>query len=408
MPKAVRDARVAEVIELVGLTGFESKYPKQLSGGMRMRASLARSLVMDPTMFLFDEPFGALDEITRERLNDELLGLFRSKGFGALFITHSIYEAVYLSTRVVVMSARPGRDRRQLRRAVRLPPLAGAALRPRVQRAVRRGQPRPARCALMPVGPMLEPPPSTMQMIAPAGDELVEDALVAPEGRRRFSPVDVIGPLVVLGIFFGLWNFMHYWGLEHIFHKGNFLMPPWSNILYDSLRAHDPAAERRHDHPAHGDVPGALGDDPSDVLRLRHLHPPRDVPGLRDDTGPLARAQSLAVPRRAAGRSDPRHLAGARVDLRVQGEHPRHHLRDHLDRADRVEHVVRAAVGRARPARPVHAAGRIVVDSPHQAAVPGGPAGDLHGLSHLGRAGRDRHHRRGAVQPPGSQRASAS
>ena len=109
LPKAVRDARVADAIELVGLGGFETKYPKQLSGGMRMRASLARSLVMDPTVFLFDEPFGALDEITRERLNDELLALFRSKGFGALFITHSIFEAVYLSTRVVVMSARPGR-----------------------------------------------------------------------------------------------------------------------------------------------------------------------------------------------------------------------------------------------------------------------------------------------------------
>ena len=105
----VRDRRVTEAIDLVGLTGFEDKYPRQLSGGMRMRASLARSLVMDPAMFLFDEPFGALDEITRERLNDELLALFQRKGFGALFITHSIYEAVYLSTKVLVMSARPGR-----------------------------------------------------------------------------------------------------------------------------------------------------------------------------------------------------------------------------------------------------------------------------------------------------------
>ena len=109
MDKPSRQKAANVAIELVNLTGNEDKYPKQLSGGMKMRCSLARSLVLQPNLFLFDEPFAALDEITREHLNDELLHLFQNQNFASLFITHSIQEAVFLSTRVLVMSARPGR-----------------------------------------------------------------------------------------------------------------------------------------------------------------------------------------------------------------------------------------------------------------------------------------------------------
>jgi NitT/TauT family transport system ATP-binding protein len=107
--RAERDERVGRTMELVGLTGFEAKFPWQLSGGMQQRASIARALAFDADLLLMDEPFGALDEIVRDHLNEQLLALWAKTQKTVCFVTHSIPEAVYLSTRIVVMSPRPGR-----------------------------------------------------------------------------------------------------------------------------------------------------------------------------------------------------------------------------------------------------------------------------------------------------------
>jgi len=105
--RAARE-RIGALLGTVGLDGFGSAYPRELSGGMKMRVSIARALASRPWLLLMDEPFAALDEITRERLNDDLLRWWRERQLTALFVTHNVYEAVYLSQRVLVMSSRPG------------------------------------------------------------------------------------------------------------------------------------------------------------------------------------------------------------------------------------------------------------------------------------------------------------
>ncbi|EJE50231.1 ABC-type nitrate/sulfonate/bicarbonate transport system, ATPase component [Acidovorax sp. CF316] len=134
VPRQEADGRVAEALSLVGLSKFANALPRALSGGMQMRVSIARGLVTQPDLLLMDEPFGALDEITRHKLDADLLDLWRKKKLTVIFVTHSIHEAVFLSSRVVMMAARPGRVVEEFRIAAPYPRTADFMVSPEFSR----------------------------------------------------------------------------------------------------------------------------------------------------------------------------------------------------------------------------------------------------------------------------------
>ena len=127
LAKTAMQDKVQSLLQLVGLTGFEKSYPAQLSGGMRKRVALARLLAYDPETLLLDEPFAALDEPTRFKLNEDLLRLWRARGLTVIFVTHSVFESVFLAQRVIVMTRRPGRIASEV--AIPFPPPRDATLR---------------------------------------------------------------------------------------------------------------------------------------------------------------------------------------------------------------------------------------------------------------------------------------